>query len=155
MNLSYKTIEFLYLLALVNFLLTLSLLIQFQPEMVTTKYAIIAGAVFLVSLALLFRIAKIHHAAFRARPRLEPRFDTRLKEQLWGIWIRLISGAAGIGLVAFLADLPLWGLLYASVFYLCVMVAGVIFDGRRFDDFHHEASLEQLLKKYPAKAGGI
>jgi hypothetical protein len=154
MNLSYKTIELLYLLALVNFLFALSALIQFQPEIVTAKYVITAGAGLLVSLVLLFRIMKIHHAANRAQPRLEPRFNSRLKEQLWGMWIRLVSGVAGLGLVALLVDLPLWVFLCGCALYFCVMVGGIIFDGRRFDDFHHEASLDRLLKRYPPMAGG-
>jgi len=135
MNISQKSIKIIYWLASLNFFVGFLLIILLKPEHYTWQAGIVITMFYIVILSLYFYVIKIFRPIIQAHTSAKPRFDTRIKSQLWGGFIRLISGIAGIGTVAILLQLSFSTYVIAAVIFLGVMVAGFINDGKHFDEF--------------------
>lgn len=145
MNISQKSIKIIYWLATLNIFVGILLVTLLKPVHYTWQAGVVITVFYIVILSMYFYVIKIFRPIIQAHASTKPRFDTRIKSQLWGVLIRLISGVAGIGTVAILLQLSFSTYAFAAVIFLGVVVAGFINDGKHFDQFQRGAVYNKSL----------
>ena len=137
MNLSLRSMKIVYWLVTLNVMLGFVLAHQLRPEIFTWQIAIVQTLFYIIGAGLFVYVSRVFPKAINAAsPKSAPRFNSRIKTQLWGLLIRAIWGAIGLGFIAVVLPLQYDTFLFTLVVYAVVMIGGFINDGRGYDKHH-------------------
>jgi hypothetical protein len=134
MKISLKTMKILGWLVTFNFLVGFMLVSQLKPEAYTWRVATLQVMFYCIIVGLLIYISKVFgKAIISGSSNHEPRFDSRIKNQLWGLLLRTVYGAMGLGFVAVFLPQPIGVTVAAALLYGVVLLGGFVNDGKRYD----------------------
>ena len=134
MDISLKSMKIVYWLVTLNLMLGMMLVSQLRPENSNWRIATVLIMFYIVVLGLFYYVNKLFGKAISST--YEPRFNSRTKNQLWGLLVRTVNGAIGLGIAALFLQLTPGVILLASVLYAVVVFGGFLNDGKRYDEYH-------------------
>jgi hypothetical protein len=134
MNISLKSLKIIFWLVTFNALLGFMLVSQLKPEVLTWRLATLQIMFSTIIIGLYFYVFRVFGKDVVTTPsNFEPRFNSRIKTQLWGLLMRTVWGAIGLGFVVVLLPLQYVAILVSVLVYAAVMIGGFINDGKSYD----------------------
>ena len=137
MKVSLSSMKILYWLVTLNVLLGFMLVSQLQPETFTWRLGTLQILFYFVGAGLFLYFYKVFgKAIIAASSSRGPRFNSRIKNQLWGLLNRTVSGVVGLGLVAVFLPVAKESIYFGAAVYAVIVIGGFFNDGKRFDEHH-------------------
>ncbi len=139
MNSSQKKTHLLINLLSINYLLVMVAYIMMIPRIDSWKESIVFLALIVIS-GLSMGVANKLFLPILIDS-YSPKYDTKIKNQLWGLFLRILSGAIGLVVFIVIASFSSTIIFVTTGFYLIVLCLGFINDGKTFDKYHEKLTI--------------
>ena len=141
MNITVKEAKYLINIVSINTTLTLFAYLLMMKKMQTWQEFVVFFGLMINGFVLARAATKICLPILKGY--YEPRYDSKLKNQLWGLFLRVASGLAGLIFAVFILPVTKNIFIFATTIYAIIVLLGYVNDGKTYDKYIAGKTIKQ------------